>query len=223
VYPVPVDARVARHIEEHSGQDAKDILNQFSTFAVHISNPATPSSADGSSNSTRRAASHSAPSAPSTSVYRPNYEPPGIFHRANDVQSDGWSIDNNENQAYDANPRAAPAAWGYYPDTPVLTRPQVPTLDHPDPVQGDFDLSRAAHDQSCRCWGCVVGDLTMAPLRGQQDEDRTQGVPIQTRQLFLFSNAGTGHVPPSDHQGVHLNLRSSAFFRPNPRILFDIR
>jgi len=239
-YPVSVHARVARHVEEHSGQDAKDILNQFATFAVHTSNPATPSSDDGSSNSTRRSASHSAPSAPSTYVYRSNYtiepslcELPGVFYRANDVPTDSWSIDETiqlEHQAYDANPRAAPTAWGYYPDAPVLARPQVPTLDqprHPDPVQKDFDFSRAAHDQSCRCWDSVVGDLTMAPLRGQQNEDRAQGEgPHPNEAGFPFSYAGTGHVPTSDHQWIHPpipNLPSSVYPRPNPRMLFEIR
>ena len=216
-YPVSVHARVARQVE-----DAKGIL---ATFAVHDpSNPATPSADDAATNhDTRR-----------TSVNRQNYtipsprRHPGVFHRANDVPIDRSSIDESHqpvHQTYNVNSRAAPAAWGYYPD---LTRPQVrmltfDQLGHPRSIQGDIDPSRAAaHDQSCRCWDCVVGDLTLAPLWGQQEEDRArrEGLPP-------FSYAGTGHVPRSDQQWVHPpisnDFRSSAYPRPNPRILFDIR
>jgi len=69
----------------------------------------------------------------------------------------------------------------------------------------------------------------MVPLQGQQDEDRVQGEgPLPNEAAFPISYAGTGHVPPSDHQWVHPpaipnDLPSSAYSRPNPRMLFDIR
>jgi len=109
-YPVSV----GRHVREHTGKDAKDILNQFATFAIHSSgssNPATPSSSDGRTNSDplRSAWYGASPSAPSTSVFRLDpiqplhCEFPGVLHRANDVQTDGWSLDN-QHQFDDANP-----------------------------------------------------------------------------------------------------------------------
>ena len=55
---------------------------------------------------------------------------------------------------------AAPTAWGYNPDAPVLSGPQVLTFDQTsqaDSVQGDFSFSLTSHDEYCHCWDCVIG------------------------------------------------------------------
>lgn len=215
----------------------EDVLDPFIfTFQASSSTPRTPLYDPPSNFVTQLPAPHGGPSAPSTyganyTIQPPASELPGVSHRANDVQTDSWSLDNNQNlhQANDANPGAALTPSGYHPDVPILSRSQVPTLDHPvqpshsrTAGQRDLDPSQTSRDQ-CRCWDCVGGPLTLAPLRGQHREDQGRGEgSVPNEAPFPFSHPRMGHVPPSDHQRSLLpNLPSSAYLQTNPRMLFD--
>ena len=132
-YSVPVHARVARHVEEHSPQDAKNILNQFATFAIQstsTSTVTTPSSYDPASDhefydttpSATQGASSSSVS--SLSINGPTYilppcELPGAFHYAQDVRTNCLSVDKNiqckYQRAYNAEHLQSPQMRSNYP------------------------------------------------------------------------------------------------------------
>ena len=195
-------------------QDVEDVVNdQYAIITFPVSGSSVPLAP---SSDNPRPALYGASSAPSSSIYRSPKEQPGVSHRANDVRNDRWSFDTKnqtKHQAYDANPKATPTAREY---SPVLSRPRVPTFNHPvHPSHSGTtaDLTQTGREQ-CHCVG---GPLNLAPLRDQHQEDQRQREGPIPNEVY----PRTSHVPPSHLGRSHPpNIPSSAYLRPNPQMLF---
>jgi hypothetical protein len=195
-------------------QPHPSVLDDLVSFSTPASPNSTPLPLDGPSG-TRRSASRNASPGPSSFVYRPPRERRGGFHPVTDVPTDCQSTDDNiqtEHQAYDANPMAAPTAWGYRANAPERAPPIQSLPMNQGITREGTDLSQTEP------WHCAMGGLTLAPLReGMQAQLRNEA-PVP------FSYPGAGHVPSSDQRWMHPptdNHPSTVYFRPNPRMLFD--
>ena len=208
-YSFPVHARVARHIKEQSGEDAKHILDQFTTFSFPETSPSLHDTAsDDEIYDTRPSAPHGASSSsgPSSSTNRPTYtlrpcDRPGVFHRAPDVRIDRMSVDNNsQNKHQPANakhPQAPQVPLGYLQPASAVAGPSGTARLQPS-VQ-----SRTLNTQGHTIEDDVEEFFASRPLR--QD----WMLQMQPRLTVLYP------------RNNHVLSETPAFPRPNAGILFD--